>query len=68
MGRIEEVEGGWQPHRNNNGINYSRPLELSETKLPTKEHTWAVDSHYICSRGLPFLASVGKDVPNLLET
>ena len=38
---LEEVEGGWQPHRNNNGINYSRPLELSETKLPTKEHTWA---------------------------
>jgi hypothetical protein len=39
MGRIEEAKGGWQPHRNNNGINYSRPLDLSDTKPPTKEHT-----------------------------
>ena len=46
------------------------PLELPETKPPTKKHTLHRLVHgpwHICSRGLPCLASVGEVVPNPVE-
>ena len=47
--------------------------ELSETNPSTKEHTWSGPGLRPpppppCSRGLSFLASVGEDAPNPVET
>jgi hypothetical protein len=37
--RLKELKG-LQPHRKNNNINQPNPLELPETKPPTKQYTW----------------------------
>jgi hypothetical protein len=45
------------------------PLELPETKPPTEEYSGLIyGPQHLCNRGLPCLASVGEDVPNLVET
>jgi hypothetical protein len=44
------------------------PWEILETKLPTKEHTQAGPRpQHICSRGLPYLASVEQNASNPIE-
>jgi hypothetical protein len=48
-----------QTHRKNNNINQTDPLGLPDAKPPTKKYTG--DTHgssWICSRGLPYLASL----------
>lgn len=43
--------------------------ELPESEPPAKEHTHTgLRPLHICSRGLPYLVSVGDYVPNLVET
>jgi hypothetical protein len=68
-GRTEEAEGDGNPIGRTTVLTNLDPWELPETKPLTKEHTWAGPWHqHICSRGLPCLASVGKDSLNPVET
>jgi len=70
-GKTEGAEGVGKPiGRPTNLVSTNLDLwELAETKSPTKKtiHRLICCSMHICSRELPFLASVGKDVPNPLE-
>ena len=64
-GRIEGAEGDGNSIGRPTVLTNSDAWELPETNLSTKEHTWAIPrplTHMTC------LASVGKDVPNPVET
>jgi hypothetical protein len=54
---------GLQSHRKNNSINQPDLPELPRTKPPIKEyiHGATHGSNYICSRGWPYLASMGGE-------
>jgi hypothetical protein len=68
-GRTEGAEEDCNPVGRTTLSTNPDPSKLPETKPPTKEHSWAgLCLLYICSRGLPCLASVGKDVLNPVET
>jgi hypothetical protein len=62
---MEKLEKGLQPLRKNN-INQSITPELPHTK-PRSTHGGTHDSSYICSRGWPYLASMGGEVLGSVE-
>lgn len=65
--KLEELKGITTQEKNN-GIHYLGSSELPETKPPTSEHTSLVCGPcYICSSGLPCLASVGGDMLGSVE-
>ena len=70
-GRIEETEGDGDPIGRPTVSTNLDPWELPETKPPTKEQTWSSSRSLAgahVKKGWPFLASVGKVVPNPVET
>jgi hypothetical protein len=70
--RTEGAEGACNPIRKNNINSLDHP-EFPGTKLPTKENTQRESqvSRYMCSRGCPYLISMGGDrglIPQLKGT
>jgi hypothetical protein len=65
-GRTEEAEGDGNPIRRPTVSTNLDPWGLPGTKPPTKGLAW--DPWHISIREQPCLASVGKDVPNPIDT
>ena len=72
--RIERPKGDGNPIGRPTVSTNPDPWECSETKPPTKEHTWAglwslaSGLWHIYHRGLPCPASVEEDVPKPVDT
>jgi hypothetical protein len=62
FGEIEGAEGDGNPIGRPTVSTKLYPWETRETKIATKEHTWADLWPRTHSRALPCLASVGKGV------
>ena len=70
-GRTEGAEGVWNPIRRTT-ITTSQtlpPLQISQglNNLPKCTHGGTHGSSWICSRGLPYLAPKGEELPGLVE-
>ena len=66
-GRIEGAEGDGNPIGRPTVSSNLDPWSSQRNKLPTKEHSWSVPPAHM-SRGLPCLAPLGEEVPDLVET
>ena len=68
-GRTEEAEGDCNPTGRPTVSTSLDAWKLLETELPAKEHAQTSERPWhLLSRGLPCLASVGKDELNPIET